>query len=50
MMKKQKKLKNRLEVIALNKQEFIDAIAKSVKKYAPQFGIYVYSPIIAQAC
>lgn len=34
----------------MNKQEFIDAIAKSVKKYAEQFGIYVYSPIIAQAC
>ena len=34
----------------MNKTEFIDAIAKSVKKYAKQFGICVYSPIIAQAC
>ena len=34
----------------MSKQEFIDAIAKSVQKYAPQFGIKVYSPIIAQAC
>ena len=31
-------------------QEFIDAIAGYVKKYAPQFGIKVCSPIIAQAC
>lgn len=34
----------------MNKQEFIEAIAASVKKYASQFGICVYSPIIAQAC
>ena len=34
----------------MNKQEFIEEIAKSVKKYAPEFGICVYSPIIAQAC
>jgi N-acetylmuramoyl-L-alanine amidase len=34
----------------MNKQEFIEAIAKSVKKYASQYGICVYSPIIAQAC
>lgn len=34
----------------MNKTEFIDAIAKSVKKYAGQYGICVYSPIIAQAC
>ena len=34
----------------MNKTEFIDTIAKSVKKYAKQFGICVYSPIIAQAC
>lgn len=34
----------------MNKQEFIDTIAKYVIKYAPQYGICVYSPIIAQAC
>lgn len=34
----------------MTKQEFIEAIAKSVIKYAPQFNIKVYSPIIAQAC
>lgn len=33
----------------MTKQEFIEQIAKSVKKYAPQFGIKVHSPIIAQA-
>lgn len=30
-------------------EEFIESIAKSVKKYAKQYGILVYSPIIAQA-
>jgi hypothetical protein len=30
-------------------QEFIEAVAKGVKKYAPLYGIKVYSPIIAQA-
>ena len=30
-------------------QKFIDNVAASVKKYAPQYGIKVYSPIIAQA-
>lgn len=34
----------------MNKQEFIDTIAKYVIKYAPQYGVCVYSPIIAQAC
>ena len=34
----------------MNKQEFIDTIAKYVIKYAPQYEICVYSPIIAQAC
>ena len=34
----------------MTKQEFIQEIAKYVKKYAPQFNIQVYSPIIAQAC
>lgn len=34
----------------MTKQEFIEAIAKSVIKYAPQFNIKVHSPIIAQAC
>ena len=33
----------------MNKTEFIDAIAKYVIKYAPQYGICVYSSIIAQA-
>ena len=33
----------------MNKEQFIEDIAKYVKKYAPQFGICVYSPIIAQA-
>ena len=30
-------------------QNFIDSVAVSVKKYAPQYNIQVYSPIIAQA-
>ena len=30
-------------------QEFIEAVAKGVKKYAPAYGIKVHSPIIAQA-
>ncbi len=30
-------------------EEFINAISASVIKYAPQFGIKVHSPIIAQA-
>lgn len=34
----------------MNKNEFIEEIAKYVKKYAPEFGICVYSPIVAQAC
>lgn len=34
----------------MTKQEFIEAIACAVKKYASEFGIVVYSPIIAQAC
>lgn len=33
----------------MTKQEFIEKIAELVKKYAPQYGICVYSPIIAQA-
>lgn len=33
----------------MNKQEFIEQIATYVKKYAPSYGIVVYSPIIAQA-
>lgn len=32
----------------MTKQEFIEAIAGYVKKYAPEYGICVYSPIIAQ--
>lgn len=34
----------------MSKQEFIKQIAALVKKYAPSYGITVYSPIIAQAC
>lgn len=34
----------------MSKQEFIDAIAKSVQKYAPQFGIKCCSAVIGQAC
>lgn len=33
----------------MSKQEFIEQIATYVKKYAPSYGIVVYSPIIAQA-
>lgn len=34
----------------MTKQEFIEAIANAAIKYAPQYGICVVSPIIAQAC
>lgn len=34
----------------MTKQQFIAEIAKYVQKYAPQYGIEVCSPIIAQAC
>lgn len=34
----------------MTKEQFIEEIAKNVKLYAPQYGIKVYSPIIAQAC
>lgn len=34
----------------MTKNEFIEQIATYVKKYAPQYGIKVHSPIIAQAC
>ena len=34
----------------MDKQEFIEKIAEAVKKYAGEFEICVYSPIIAQAC
>ena len=33
----------------MTKNEFISAIAKYVRKYAPKYGICVHSPIIAQA-
>ena len=36
-------------MIFTSKEQFIDEIAKYVKKYAPMFSIRVYSPIIAQA-
>lgn len=34
----------------MTKEQFIKEIAKYVQKYAPQFGIKVCSPVIAQAC
>lgn len=34
----------------MDKQQFIEEVAKYVKKYAPQYDVKVYSPIIAQAC
>ena len=34
----------------MTKEQFIDNIAFYVRKYAPQFGIKVISPIVAQAC
>ena len=34
----------------MTKNEFIEAIAKYVKQFAPEYGIAVHSPIIAQAC
>lgn len=34
----------------MTQQDFINEIAKYVQKYAPKYGIIVYSPIIAQAC
>ena len=34
----------------MSKEQFIENIAKYVQMYAPQFGIKVASPIIAQAC
>lgn len=34
----------------MEKQEFIKKIAAAVKKIAPEFGIYAYSAVIAQAC
>lgn len=35
--------------LSKERQNFIASIAKLVQKYAPQYGIKVYSPIIAQA-
>lgn len=34
----------------MTKEQFIEKIAKYVQTYAPQYGIKVFSPIIAQAC
>ena len=34
----------------MTQEQFIAEVAKYVQKYAPQFNIKVYSPIIAQAC
>ena len=34
----------------MTQEQFIVEVAKYVQKYAPQFNIKVYSPIIAQAC
>lgn len=33
----------------MNNKDFIEEIVRYVRKYAPQYGIKVYSPIIAQA-
>ena len=38
----------RIKGVIMSTQEFIENLAKYVKKYAPQYGIKVYSPIIAQ--
>lgn len=34
----------------MDKKTFIEIVALSVQKYAPTYGVKVYSPIIAQAC
>ena len=34
----------------MSKEDFIEKVAEYVQKYAPQYGIKVCSPIIAQAC
>ena len=34
----------------MTQKQYIEEVAKYVKKYAPQYGIKVYSPIIAQFC
>lgn len=34
----------------MNKTQFIEAIAQAAIKYAPQYGICVVSPVVAQAC
>ena len=34
----------------MTQEQFIAEVAKYVQKYALQYGIKVYSPIIAQAC
>ena len=34
----------------MTQEQFIKEVAKYVQKYAPQYGIKVYSPIIAQFC
>ena len=34
----------------MTKQDFVEKIAAAVIKIAPEFGICVYSPVIAQAC
>ncbi len=36
-------------LVLMNGQEFMDAVASYVQKYAGQYGINVYSPVIAQA-
>jgi flagellum-specific peptidoglycan hydrolase FlgJ len=34
----------------MTREQFVQEVAKYVQKYAPQYGIKVYSPIIAQFC
>lgn len=43
------KVSGKLNDISASRREFVIDIANYVRKYAPQYGIKVYSPIIAQA-
>lgn len=43
------KVSGKLNEISASRRQFVIDIANYVRKYAPQYGIKVYSPIIAQA-
>lgn len=43
------KVSGKLNDISASRREFVIDIANYVRKYAPQYGIKVYSPVIAQA-